>query len=96
MLPESVSCEVQRVALAAHRALGCRDLSRADFVVGDGSDADRVTLLEVNTLPGMTRTSLFPEAAKVAGIDMPALCDALVRGALLRGARHFAAARPLP
>jgi len=95
LLPE-VACEVQRVALAAHRALGCRDLSRADFVVGDGDDPGRITLLEVNTLPGMTATSLFPEAAAVAGVSMPSLCDALVRGALARGPRRFSQARELP
>jgi D-alanine-D-alanine ligase len=88
--------EVQRVALAAHRALGCRDLSRADFVVGDGSDPTRVTLLEVNTIPGMTPTSLFPEAAGVAGVSMQALCDGLARGAHARGPRRPNAAVPLP
>ena len=95
-LPDHVLREVQRVALAAHRALGCRDLSRADFVVGDGSDPARITLLEVNTLPGMTRTSLFPEAAAVDGTAMPELCHALVLGALQRGVRHFGQARALP
>lgn len=84
-LPPAVLVEVQRVAVAAHRALGCRDLSRVDFVVGDAGAPDEVTLLEVNTLPGMTATSLFPEAAGVAGLSMPSLCDALVRHAFDRG-----------
>src|SRR5262249_6078176 len=53
-LEPPVIARVQEVALAAHRALGCRDLSRVDFVVGDGADPSKVTLLEVNTLPGMT------------------------------------------
>jgi D-alanine-D-alanine ligase len=91
-----VSLEVQRVALAAHRALGCRDLSRADFVVGDGSDPNRVTLLEVNTIPGMTATSLYPEAAGVAGVTMQALCDGLARAAHARGLRRANAVVPLP
>ena len=95
-LGTDVVAEVERVAFAAHRALGCRDISRADFVVGDGDDRARVTLLEVNTLPGMTPTSLYPEAAGVAGVPMDALCDGLVRAALLRGARRTNDAIPLP
>jgi D-alanine-D-alanine ligase len=87
---------IRDVALAAHQALGCRDLSRVDFVVGDGKDADRVTLLEVNTLPGMTPTSLFPEAAAIDGISMPALCAGLARAAKERGPRTFVEAVPLP
>ncbi len=84
-LPPAVFERVQRVAVEAHRALGCRDLSRVDFVVGDEGAPDAVTLLEVNTLPGMTPTSLFPEAAAAAGYPMPALCDALVKQAVARG-----------
>lgn len=73
---------VQAEALQAHRILGCRDMSRADFRV----DADgRTWLLEVNTIPGMTATSLLPKAAAAAGIDFANLCLALVRSALKRG-----------
>jgi D-alanine-D-alanine ligase len=82
---------VQAVALAAHRALGCRDLSRVDFVVGA-----EVTLLEVNTLPGFTDTSLYPEAAAVMGIPMPDLCKRLVESAKRRGTKRRNAAKPLP
>jgi D-alanine-D-alanine ligase len=78
---------ISGLAVTAHTALGCRDLSRVDFVVDD--DRGDVTVLEVNTLPGMTATSLFPEAAGVAGISFPALCDRLVRRALARP-RHAA------
>lgn len=81
-LPESTLAELGRVALAAHRALGLRDLSRADFLL---TDQHEIVLLEVNSLPGMTPTSLFPDAAKAVGIDFPALTDALVRSALRRG-----------
>jgi D-alanine-D-alanine ligase len=87
---------VQAVAVAAHKALGCRDLSRVDFVVGDEGAPDAVTLLEVNTLPGMTATSLFPEAAAVAGRSMSDLCSALARHAHARGPTRRHAARPLP
>ncbi|HVU01577.1 MAG TPA: D-alanine--D-alanine ligase [Polyangiaceae bacterium] len=73
---------IQRAAVLAHEVLGCRDLSRTDFVVDD--DAGTFTVLEVNTLPGMTATSLFPEAALAAGIAFPELCDRLVRRAHAR------------
>ncbi len=95
-LPSDVAARVQAVALGAHHALGCRDLSRADFIVGDGEDAGAVTLLEVNTIPGMTPTSLFPEAAAVAGVAMDRLVDGLVRSALARGPRRRVSAVPMP
>jgi D-alanine-D-alanine ligase len=95
-LGDALTARVKDVAVAAHRALGCRDLSRADFVVGDDGDPDAVTLLEVNTLPGFTGTSLYPEAAAVAGIPFPALCDAFVRAAHTRGPTPRNAAKPFP
>jgi D-alanine-D-alanine ligase len=104
-LGEALTRRVQDVALAAHRALGCRDLSRADFIIGDtdgragageAGDPDAVTLLEVNTLPGFTATSLFPEAAGVAGVPLPVLVDRLVRAAHARGPTKRNAALPLP
>jgi D-alanine-D-alanine ligase len=95
-LPAAVIARVQEVAVAAHLALACRDLSRVDFIVGDEGEPDRVTLLEVNTLPGMTATSLYPEAAGVAGMPMPRLCDALVTRAHKRGPTPRLEALPLP
>lgn len=95
-LPDALTARVHEIALAAHRALGCRDLSRADFVVGDVGDIDALTLLEVNTIPGMTATSLYPEAALAAGISFPELCDMLVRSALARGAARRNVPVPLP
>ena len=83
---------VQEIAVSAHRALGCRDLCRADFVVDDVG----VTLLEVNTMPGFTDTSLYPEAAGVAGIAMAELCDGFVTAAVKRGAPRRNVALPLP
>ncbi|WP_394828366.1 D-alanine--D-alanine ligase [Pendulispora albinea] len=84
-LGDELTRRVQELALQAHRALGCRDLSRVDFVVGDGADASSCIVLEVNTLPGFTSTSLYPEAAAAVGIPFPRLCDALVRSAHRRG-----------
>lgn len=71
----------QEVARLAHIALGCRDLSRADFVVPDEGEP---ALLEVNTLPGMTPTSLYPDAAKAAGLSFEDLVAYLVARALSR------------
>ena len=76
---EPLRAECQRVALTAHRALECRGMSRSDMIVTPEGD---VYLLEVNTIPGMTRTSLLPEAACAAGIEFPELCERLVRLAL--------------
>jgi len=95
-LPERVTERVQGVALGAFRALGCRDLGRVDFVVAEGDDPAGVTLLEVNTLPGMTSTSLFPEAALAMGIDFPSLCAGLARRAHARPVRRRPAELPMP
>lgn len=88
LIPAPISPELtstlEHAALQAHRALGCRDLSRADFIV---TPAEGYVLLEVNTLPGMTGTSLYPDAARHAGVEFPALCQALVSSALARGSR---------
>ena len=82
-LPAPVLDELARIAVAAHSVLGLRDLSRSDFLV---TETDDIVLLEVNTLPGMTPTSLFPDAAAATGIDFPTLMDRLVASALARGA----------
>lgn len=81
-LPATVNAELQRIAIAAHRALGLRDLSRADFIV---SDDEGIHLLEVNSLPGMTPTSLYPDGARADGLEFPELLDALIRSAIRRG-----------
>lgn len=74
-IPDAVRDRVQALALTAHRLLGCEGYSRADFI-WDG--ADGVTLLEVNTLPGMTATSLVPRAARAAGLEFEALIARLL------------------
>lgn len=82
-LPGTVYAQVQDLAKRAHIALGCRDLSRVDFVVSPGGEA---VVLEVNSLPGMTPTSLYPDAARAAGLSFEALVSILVRRAMRRGA----------
>lgn len=73
-LPEETTRRVQEAALAAHRALGIEVYSRVDVLL-DASGNPYV--LEANTLPGMTETSLLPKAAAAAGILFPALCQTI-------------------
>lgn len=71
-LESEITAAVQRVALRAHQALGCGIYSRVDVMLAEDGQP---YLLEVNTVPGMTATSLVPDAAKVAGYTMPQLCS---------------------
>jgi D-alanine-D-alanine ligase len=80
-LPPDVYARVNQVCLEAHRALGCQGASRSDVIV---TDAGEVFLLEVNTLPGMTATSLLPKIAQGRGIDFRALCERILLGASLK------------
>lgn len=68
-------------ALTAHEILGCRGLSRTDFRWDEEKGLDGLILLETNTQPGMTPTSLSPEQAAAVGMDFPALCRWLVEDA---------------
>jgi D-alanine-D-alanine ligase len=80
-LDPRLAAEVERLARECHTLLGCRDVSRADMVV----DADgRPWVLEVNTSPGMTETSLLPMAAASAGLEFHHLVGRLVLSALTR------------
>jgi D-alanine-D-alanine ligase len=67
--------------MAAFRSVGGRDFARVDVMVRNGSEP---IVLEVNTLPGMTDVSLFPDAARVAGISFPQLCQRMIDMALER------------
>jgi D-alanine-D-alanine ligase len=78
----AVTARAKDVAVAAHHALGCRGASRADFRYDD--ETDRLVLLEVNTQPGLTPTSLLPEQAAHCGIDFPSLCAWMVEHAACR------------
>lgn len=78
-LPEEKQREIQSLAVEAYKTIGCRGLSRVDFMI---SQAGKPYILEVNTSPGMTETSLYPDAARAAGIEFPELVDRLVRLAL--------------
>jgi D-alanine-D-alanine ligase len=70
-IPKEKAEELQSIARSAHQALGCEVLSRVDLIL----DAEgKTTVLEVNTLPGMTDLSLLPKAGRTAGIDFASLC----------------------
>ncbi|NUR10125.1 MAG: D-alanine--D-alanine ligase [Nocardioidaceae bacterium] len=80
-LPDEVAAECARVAVAAHQALGLRDLSRSDLIIdGDGA----VWFLEVNVAPGLTETSTVPLAVTAAGLDLGEVVAGLVRLAVER------------
>jgi len=81
-LKPNIYQDIQKYTVLAHRALGCRGVSRADFRYDP--EKDELVCLEVNTQPGMTETSLVPEMAAHAGMDFPALCAALVEDASCR------------
>jgi D-alanine-D-alanine ligase len=79
---DDLAARLQMLALSAHRLLGLRDYSRTDFIV---SHDLRPYILEINSLPGLTPTSLFPDACASVGITFEALIDRLVGYALARG-----------
>ncbi|MBW2466937.1 MAG: D-alanine--D-alanine ligase [Deltaproteobacteria bacterium] len=77
-LDEPLTIRAQQYALTAHRALHLRGYSRTDMIVS----GDDIYVLETNTIPGMTPTSLLPQAAAAAGLDFAALLDRLIELAL--------------
>jgi D-alanine-D-alanine ligase len=81
-LPKNKYDEVMQMALTAHRALGCRSLSRSDFRYNEGGDG-KFYILETNTQPGMTPLSLSPEIAALAGISFNELVARILASARL-------------
>lgn len=81
-VPPEIRAATMEMALKAHRLLGCKGASRADFRWDDEQGEAGLYLLEVNTQPGMTPLSLVPEQAKARGIDYPALVERIVAEAL--------------
>ena len=80
-LGEEITRRIQQLALAAHRALDLEVYSRVDFLL---TEQDEPFVLEVNTIPGMTPSSLLPEAAAAVGISYPELCRRIVELSLAR------------
>ncbi|OQW48026.1 MAG: D-alanine--D-alanine ligase [Proteobacteria bacterium SG_bin6] len=81
-VPDAIAQACERIALQAHRLLGCKGCSRADFRWDDSQGVEGLFLLEVNTQPGMTPLSLVPEQARHRGIGYPELCQRIVDEAL--------------
>ncbi|MEM9434453.1 MAG: D-alanine--D-alanine ligase [Pseudomonadota bacterium] len=80
-VPAEITSRCLDYALRAHHLLGCRGLSRTDFRWDEARGSDGLILLETNTQPGMTPTSLSPEQAQAAGLSMGALCRWIVEDA---------------
>lgn len=78
-LPADVIARCEALGLAAYRALGCTGHARPDLRITTGGEP---FVLEVNTLPGMTKTSLLPKIAKQAGMDYASLCEAILATAI--------------
>jgi D-alanine--D-alanine ligase len=77
-LAEALTADIQKTAAAVFSLIGCRGVARVDFML----DADnRYYVLEINTIPGMTGTSLVPKAAAAAGISFADLCEQLLLAA---------------
>jgi D-alanine-D-alanine ligase len=81
-IPDEIAGACKRIALEAHKLLGCKGTSRSDFRWDDSQGIEGLFLLEVNTQPGMTPLSLVPEQAKHLGISYPELCQRIVDEAL--------------
>jgi D-alanine-D-alanine ligase len=77
-IPEATAAKARELTLRAHHALGCRGFSRVDMIAAP----DEVYVLEVNTIPGLTETSLVPRAAEAAGMSFAQLVDRLIELAL--------------
>jgi D-alanine-D-alanine ligase len=78
-LGDDVAARAQEIALRAHATLGCAGFSRVDLMLGDGAE---LAVLEVNAIPGLTETSLLPQAAEAAGISFDELVGRILEGAL--------------
>lgn len=77
-LAEDVIAHIQEIAVQCHKGLGCKGMSRTDMMVA----TDGIYVLEINTIPGMTQTSLLPQQARVAGISFPQLITLIIENAL--------------
>lgn len=84
---------IEALAHAAYRALGCRGYGRVDLIASEG---DNDIILEVNTLPGMTQMSLLPKIAKAAGLSFEDLCERILEAATLDSVQVSADPMPSP
>jgi len=75
-IPEKIKNKIQAISLEVYKIIGCKDLVRVDFIWQKGSD--KLYFLEINTIPGMTATSLVPKSAKAAGMTFSQFLDKLI------------------
>ncbi len=75
-IPNKIRDEIQNLSLKAYKAIGCKDLARADFILNEADN--KIYFLEINTIPGMTKTSLVPQSAKQAGLSFTQFLDRLI------------------
>jgi D-alanine-D-alanine ligase len=75
IIPKALAKKLQEIAILVHQLLGCRGVSRSDFIV---TSKNQIFFLEINTIPGMTSNSLVPKAAAAAGISYSQLLDKLI------------------
>lgn len=79
-IPEEIKNKVQRMAIDVFSAVGCKDLGRSDYIWSE--DENKIYFLEINTIPGMTSTSLAPQASQAAGINFSDFLDILIENNL--------------
>ena len=77
--PDSIARKISMDALKIYNTIGCRHYARADFLLNEKNEH---YFLEINTLPGMTSTSLLPKAAKAAGLEFSGLIDTIIKIAI--------------
>ncbi len=81
-LPPETTARAQELAVQTYRLLGCHGVARVDLLLDE--QADELTVLETNVVPGLTETSLLPQAADAAGIDFDALVARILASAFTR------------
>ncbi len=79
-LPETVVSKIQTIALRVHDTIGCEGYSRTDMIIQD----NEIVVIEINTLPGMTETSILPQQAQAAGISFSEMLDLIIAAGLRR------------
>ena len=85
-LPDEVAARAQEIALDAYRLFGCYGFARVDLMMETGAGGGELFVLEVNAIPGLTETSLLPQAAEAAGVDFDEVVARLIELALARTA----------
>jgi D-alanine-D-alanine ligase len=88
-LPDEVAAEAQRLALAVYRVFGCYGFARVDLMLDRENGG--LFVLEANAIPGLTETSLLPQAAEAHGLGFDALVERLIELALARAAASASA-----